>query len=98
MHHDYLIPKCKCFQLSLKLSIANVLPQRPWKRVPQTWTRDAEAPVAEADVYQQYHACPVGHDKSRQQPLLVTRLMWSAKYLGVQPDSDWCIRHATLYR
>jgi len=50
MQHGYLTLKQKCFQLSIKLSVANVLLQRWRQHIPHTWSRDAETSVAEADV------------------------------------------------
>ena len=47
MRRDCLTPKQKCFQLSLKLSIANVLSQRRRQHVPHTWSSDAETSVAD---------------------------------------------------
>jgi len=55
----YLTPNQKCFQLSLKLSIASVLSQRRQQSVPHTWSSDAETSVAEAGVCLRRHACPV---------------------------------------
>jgi len=49
--------KQKCFQLSLRLSIASVLSQRRWQRVPHTWSSDGE--TSGAGVRPRYRAYPV---------------------------------------
>ena len=46
----YLTLKEKCFQSLLKLCIANVLLQRWWQIVPQTWSSNAEAFVTKAGI------------------------------------------------
>jgi len=49
---DCLIPKQKCFKLSLKLSLANVLLQRECST---DMVLDTETSVVEADVCPWYH-------------------------------------------
>jgi len=41
----------KHFQLSLKLSIGNVLSQRQWQSISHTCSSDAEASVAKAGIH-----------------------------------------------
>jgi len=95
MCHDYLTPKHKCFQLSLILSVAEVL----LYSVVQTWSSDAEVSVAEAGICLQYNARPV-RCWSKRRPLLATRLMSSVRYhvshvTGCMADSDWWTKHTT---
>jgi len=53
MHHGYLTPKQKCFQLSLKLSTA-LSCQKDYGR-----SFHAETAVVEAGVCPRYHAYPI---------------------------------------